>query len=397
MATQIAQGVYWVGVVDWALRNFHGHELSTHRGSTYNSYLILDEKKALVDTVWAPFTDEFIDGLSEVIDPAELDYVVVNHAEPDHSGGLPALMRLCPDATVVASKRGVESVSGHYHEDWNFKAVGTGEKISLGARELTFIEAPMLHWPDTMFTYLSGEAILMSNDGFGQHYASAFRFNDEVDQVELYEEALKYYANILTPYSGQVIKKIDEILEMNIPVSMIAPSHGVIWRKSPLQIVEKYQQWARQEPSRSAVILFDTMWHATRRMAEAIGEGLAARDVDFKAYYMPVSDRNDVLAEVFKAGAVIVGSPTLNNGIMPTIAPIMEDLKGLRFTNKVAAAFGSYGWSGEAVKRIEDHLAECKFDIAGEGVRAKWQPDRDALDSCRALAEKVAGALPAQP
>ncbi|MFA6133596.1 MAG: flavodoxin domain-containing protein [Phycisphaerae bacterium] len=395
MHQELAKGVYWIGVVDWDLRHFHGFELSTHRGSSYNAYLIVDEKTVLVDTVWSPFRQEFLANLREMIDPAKIDYVVANHSEPDHSGVLPDIMRLAPQATLIVSKRGMDSFPGHYHAPWNFRAVTTGERINIGSSELVFIEAPMLHWPDSMFTYLTGRNILMSNDAFGQHYAAAFRFNDQVDQAELYEEALKYYANILTPFSEQVGRKIAELTAMNLPIDIIAPSHGIIWRKDPLQIVEAYAEWARQKPTATAVIVYDSMWHATRRMAEAVGEGLAAEGVTYKLFHAAVSDRNDVLAEVFKAGAVIIGSPTLNRGLLPSVAPILEDLRGLRFKNKIGAAFGSYGWSGECVKQIEEHLARCQFPLAAPGVLAKWQPTASDLEACAALGRAVAAKLKA--
>jgi flavorubredoxin len=390
MSTELKKGVHWVGIVDWGIRHFHGYELSTHRGTTYNAYLIVDEKVALVDTVWGPFQEQFIENLRAVIDPAKIEFVVANHSEPDHSGSLPALMRLCPQATVVVSTRGAESLPGHYHQHWKLKPVQTGNTIRLGRDELVFIEATMLHWPDSMFTYLTGRNILMPNDAFGQHYATAFRFNDQVNETELNQEAIKYYANILTPYSKLVTKKIEEFVELDLPVEMIAPSHGVIWRKDPMQIVRKYQEWAAQKPDQSAVVLYDTMWEATRRMAEAIGAGLAAEGVPFKLFHMAVSDRNDVLTEVFKAKAVIIGSPTLNNGLLPAITPILEDLKGLKFQNKIGAAFGSYGWSGESVKQIEAHLAACNIPLAAEGVRAKWQPTAADLMNCETLGRKVA-------
>lgn len=387
--TMLKEGVYWVGVVDWALRHFHGHELSTHRGSSYNAYLIVDEKVVLVDTVWTPFQDQLIENIREIIDPAKIDIVVATHAEADHSGGLPAVIRHAPNATVIVSKRGRESVEGHYHQPWNFKVMQSGDKVNIGKHDLLFIEVPMLHWPDSMFTYLTGQNILMSNDSFGQHYATALRFNDEVDQEELYREALKYYANILTPYSGQVSKKIDELLALNLPLDMIAPSHGIIWRKDPLQIVKKYQEWAAQVPQKSAVIIYDTMWNGTRRMAEAIGDGLTAEGIPYKMFHMAVSDRNDVIAEVFKAKAIIIGSPTFNQGLLPSISPILEELKGLKFQNKVSAAFGAYGWSGEAVGLIEEILSRSKIPIVAESVRAKWQPKADDLARCRELGGKV--------
>jgi anaerobic nitric oxide reductase flavorubredoxin len=393
MVTELVKGVYWVGVVDWGIRHFHGHELSTHRGTTYNSYLIVDEKIALVDTVWGPFQEQILENIREVIDPAKIDVVVASHAEPDHSGGLPAVMRQTPEATVVVSPRGEESIEGHYHQPWKFKKVKTGEKISLGSCELVFVEAPMLHWPDSMFTYVTGKEILMPNDAFGQHYAASFRYNDQVSQEELYAEALKYYANILTPFSSLVTRKIEEVLALKLPVKMIAPSHGVIWRQDPLQIVKKYQEWAAQVPEKSAVILYDTMWEGTRRMAEAVGEGLAAEGVPNKIFAMAISDRNDAITEVFKAKAVIVGSPTLNQGLLPTITPILEDLRGLKFQRKIGAAFGSYGWSGESVKLIEEHLQRCKIPLAAQGVRAKWQPKAADLEECRKLGRAVAKAV----
>ena len=395
MIVELAKGVYWVGVTDWGLRHFHGYELSTHRGSSYNAYLILDDKNVLVDTVWGPFQEQLTQNIREVIDPARIDIVVANHSEMDHSGALPAVMRHASNATVVVSRRGRESVEGHFHQPWNFKAVQTGDRISIGNSELVFIEAPMLHWPDSMFTYLTGKNILMPNDAFGQHYATAFRFNDEVNQEELYEEAIKYYANILTPFSSMVLKKIDEVLALKLPVAMIAPSHGIIWRKDPLQIVKKYQQWAAQVPEKSAVIVYDSMWEGTRRMAEAIGEGMADEGIPYKAYYMPVSDRNDVVTEIFKARAIVIGSPTFNSGLLPTIMPILEDIKGLKFQNKIGAAFGCYGWSGESVKIIEEHLSRCQIPVVAEGVRAKWQPRPDDLVKCRELGRTLARAVKA--
>lgn len=393
MATELVKDIYWVGVTDWPLRLFHGHELSTHRGSTYNSYLISDEKVVVVDSVWGPYARDYINNIKEIIDPSKIDIIIANHSEVDHSGGLPALVEQSPNATVVVSERGRESIYGHYHQDWNFKTVKTGDRINIGKRDLVFIEAPMLHWPDSMFTYVTGDNILMPNDAFGQHYATAFRFNDEVDQEELYEEALKYYANILTPFSAMVKRKIDELLALNLPVDMIAPSHGVIWRKDPLQIVKKYQEWAAQVPQKSAIILYDTMWEGTRRMAEAIGSGLTEVGVLNKIYNVAVTDRNDLITEVFKTKAVIVGCPTFNNGLLPTIRPILEDLKGLRFQNKIGAAFGSYGWSGESVSIIEEHLKSCKIPLAVPGIKVKWQPGAEETAQCQEMGRQIARSI----
>ncbi len=395
MVVELKEGVYWVGVVDWNIKKFHGHEYSTHRGTTYNAYLIIDKKIALVDTVWGPYSSQMIENIKKIIDVGKIDYVIANHAEVDHSGGLPELMKLIPNATVVVSDKGRESIPKHYHQDWNFKVVKTGDSISLGENSLVFVTAPMLHWPDSMFTYLTGRNILMPNDAFGQHYASSGRFNDEVDMIEVYQEAIKFYANILTPFSDLVVRKIDEFKKLNIPVDIIAPSHGIIWRKDPLQIVNKYYEWASGGNDGSAVIIYDTMWNATEKMAQAIAEGLAKEGVKFKLFNMAVSDRNDVLTEVFKTRGIIIGSPVLNNGLLPTIMPILEDLKGLKFKNKVGAAFGSYGWSGENVKLIEENLEKAKIKILQEGIKFKWQPTEEELGKCvefgRSFAAKMKG------
>ncbi len=396
MVVELKEGVYWVGYVDWNIKKFHGHEYSTHRGTTYNAYLIVDEKVALVDTVYGPYAREMIDSIEEIINVKKIDYVIANHAEVDHSGALTELMRLIPDTTVVVSERGKESVYKHHHKHWNFKVVKTGDSISLGKNSLVFVSAPMLHWPDSMFTYLTGKNILMPNDAFGMHYASSARFNDEADMAEVYQEAMKFYANILTPLSELVIKKIDEFKKMNIPVDIIAPSHGIIWRKDPLQIVEKYYEWAQGKNDGSAVIIYDTMWHATEKMALAIAEGFGKEGVKHKLFHMAVCDRSDVIAEIFKARGIIIGSPTLNNGLLPTIKPILEDLKGLRFKNKIGAAFGSYGWSGENVKLIEENLEKARIPVAQEGLKIKWQPTKDELEKCvefgRAFAAKMRAA-----
>ncbi len=393
MVVELKDGVYWVGVVDWNIKKFHGHEYSTHRGTTYNCYLIVDEKVALVDTVWGPYSQQMIENIQKIIDIRKIDYVIANHAEVDHSGGLPELMKLIPDATVVVSEKGNESIFKHYHENWKFRVVKSGESISLGKNNLVFVAAPMLHWPDSMFTYLTGKNILMPNDAFGMHYASSGRFNDEVDMIEVYQEAIKFYANILTPFSDLVIRKIDEFKKLNVPVDIIAPSHGIIWRKDPLQIVNRYYEWATQKNDGSVVIIYDTMWNATEKMAKAIAEGLEMEGVKFKFFNMAVSDRNDVLTEIFNSKGIIIGSPTLNNGLLPTIKPILEDLKGLKFKNKVGAAFGSYGWSGENVKLIEENLEKARIKKMQDGIKIKWQPTKEELDQCVVFGRNFAKGL----
>ncbi|MFY9174283.1 MAG: anaerobic nitric oxide reductase flavorubredoxin [Peptococcia bacterium] len=381
MERKITEKVTWVGKIDWELRKFHGDEYSTHRGSSYNSYLIRDKKNVLIDTVWKPYDTEFVAQLKQNIDLHEIDYIILNHGEVDHSGALPELMREIPDTPIYCTANGVKSIKGQYHQDWNFVTVKTGDTLDIGDSTLTFIEAPMLHWPDTMFTYMSGENILFSNDGFGQHYASESLYNDTVDKFELETEALKYYANILTPFSSQVTKKINEILSLNLPLSMICPSHGVIWKDNPTQIIERYLQWADNYAENQITIVYDTMWNGTRRMAEAIAEGIgiAAPELTVKLYNSSRTDKTDIITEVFRSRAVLIGSPTVNNGLLYSIAGILELMRGLKMKNKAAAAFGSYGWSGESVILINELLSKAGFELIDEGFRTMWTPDEETL------------------
>lgn len=395
MSFKISDTVTWVGKIDWELKKFHGDEYSTHRGSSYNSYLIRDEKTVLIDTVWDPFSKEFITNLKREIDIQKIDYIVINHSEVDHSGALVDLMNEIPNTPIYCTKSGARILKGHYHQNWNFIEVKTGDTLDLGKNKLTFIEAPMLHWPDTMFTYLSGEDILFSNDGFGQHYASEFMYNDNVDQAELYQEALKYYANILTPFSKQVVSKIKEILNLNLPINMICPSHGIIWRNNPIQIVNKYLEWANEYQENQITIVYDSMWNATRIMAESIAEGITEnnREVTVKLINSAKSDKNDIVVESFKSKIVLIGSSTINNGILSSTASILEMLKGFRFKGKKAAAFGSYGWSGEATKIMTEELEKGGFEIINSGIKELWNPDEDALNRCRDFGKAIVEAL----
>jgi anaerobic nitric oxide reductase flavorubredoxin len=395
MPFTIKNNITWVGKVDWELRRFHGDEYSTHRGSTYNSYLVREGKTALIDTVWAPYAKEYVAGLEKIIDLKKIDYVIANHGEIDHSGSLPELMRHIPDTPIYCTANGVKSLKGHYHKEWNFKPVKTGDRLSLGSKELIFVEAPMLHWPDTMMCYLTGDNILFSNDAFGQHYATSGMFNDTADQDELFAECMKYYANILTPFSPLVIKKIREVLSLNLPVDMICPSHGVIWRNNPTQIVEKYLQWADAYQENQVTLVYDTMWSGTRAMAESIAAGIreSKNGVAVKLFNASKTDKNDIITEVFKSKAVGVGSPTINQGILRSIAALLEEMRGLKFKNKKAFAFGSYGWSGESVKIIQDGLKSAGFAVIGDGMKALWNPDKEAEAACVEFGRKVAGDL----
>lgn len=395
MSYKINEAVTWVGKKDWELRTFHGEEYSTHRGSSYNSYLIRDEKVALIDTVWLPFAKEFVTKLKREIDLNDIDYIIINHGEIDHSGALPELMREIPDTPIYCTKNAVKSLKGQFHQDWNFVEVKTGDKLSLGKRDLIFIEARMLHWPDSMFTYMTGDNILFSNDAFGQHYASEFMYNDEVDQAELYQESIKYYANILTPFSRFVVSKVDEFVKLNLPLDMICTSHGVIWRDNPMQIVEQYVKWAQDYQENQITIIYDTMWNGTKHMADAIASGIRQVDPDVtvKLMHTGITDKNDVLTEVFKSKAILVGSPTINGSVLNSIAGILDQIKGLSFKNKKGAAFGAYGWSGEGVKLISDHLAKAGFELVNDGLRVLWNPDQEAVEKCVDLGKEFAKSL----
>lgn len=384
-AKQITNKVTWVGKVDWELRKFHGDEYSTNKGSSYNSYLVRDEKVALIDTVWLPYDKEFVANLKREIDLQEIDYIIINHAEIDHSGALPELMREIPDTPIYCTNNGKRIMQGHFHEDWNFVTVRTGDTLDLGESQFIFVEAPMLHWPDTMFTYMTGENILFSNDAFGQHYATETLYNDKVDVCELEAEALKYYANILTPFSGLVTKKIKEVLELDLKVDLICTSHGVIWKEDPLQIVHKYLEWADAYQENQITIVYDTMWNSTRIMAESIAAGIQAEDpeVVVKLLNAAKTDKNDIVTEIFKSKAILAGSATINNRYLSAMGGLIEMVKGMKFKKKKAAAFGSYGWSGEAVKLLTEDLKVAGFEIVNDGHRTLWVPDSAEEDACQ--------------
>lgn len=395
MNIPVKSNVSWVGKIDWDLRKFHGNELSTHRGSTYNSYLIKEEKVALVDTVWGPFAKEFVRNLSSEIDLKKIDYIVANHGETDHSGALPELMRHTPNTPIYCTANGVKSLKGQYHEDWDFKVVKTGDRLSLGKKELIFIEAPMLHWPDSMFCYLTGDNILFSNDAFGEHLASESMFNDTVDYSELMVEAMKYYANILTPFSALVEKKIKDVLTLNLPVDIICTSHGVIWRNNAKQIVETYLKWANKYKENQITIMFDTMWSGTRVMAEWIAKGITEADksVTVKIFNIGNSDKNDVITEVFKSKGILFGSPTINKGVLTSVASMLDELRGLAFKDKNAATFGCYGWSGESVQIMNDRLKAAGFNVVDDGLKLLWNPDDTGRKSCFDYGKSLAGKL----
>ena len=396
MAKHITPRVSWVGKVDWELTRFHGDEYSTHRGSSYNSYLVRDEKVALIDTVWQPYDREFVSRLKQEIDLSEIDYIIMQHNEVDHSGALPELMREIPDTPIYCTKKGEAIIRGHYHQDWNFVNVKTGDTLSLGQTTLTFVEATMLHWPDTMFTYMDQDGgILFSNDGFGQHFATESLFNDTVEQAALMYEAEKYYANILNLYSPMVTKKIQQILSMQLPLAMICPSHGVIWKNRPEQIVEKYLAWANAYQENQVTLVYDTMWQSTRKMAEAIADGIreVLPETTVVVKNIARDDKNDIITEIFRSRAILVGSPTINNGISFATAGILEMAAGLKFKQKKAAAFGSYGWGGGSVKIINARLQEAGFELVNDGISKLWVPDQTSIEDCKEYGREFAKAL----
>lgn len=392
MAIHVKNNVTWVGQRDWEVRDFHGTEYKTFSGSSYNSYLIREEKNVLIDTVDHKFSREFVQNLRTQINLEDIDYIVINHAEEDHAGALTELMSYIPNTPIYCSANAIDSINGHHHHpEWNFNVVKTGDTLEIGNdKKLIFIETPMLHWPDSMMSYLTGDAILFSNDGFGQHYCDEHLFNDEVDQIELFEQCRRYYANILTPFSRLVTPKINEILSFNLPLDMIATSHGVVWRDNPTQIVELYLKWAKDYQEDRITIFYDTMSHNTRMMADAIAQGISEIDpnVLVKSYNVAKSDKNEIITSAFRSKGVLVGSSTMNNVMMPKIAAMLEEMTGLRFRNKKAAAFGSYGWTGGAVDRIQTRLMDAGFETS-ISLKNKWRPDIDAQEVCREYGREI--------
>jgi len=390
-ATRISEHVWWVGAIDWGIRDFHGY--STHRGSTYNAYLIVGDRVTLIDTVKRPFLEEMMARIASVVEPEKIDTIVSNHAEMDHSGSLPdTLARIQPER-VFASTMGVKALRDHFHLDRGITALKDGETLDLGGLDLTVLETRMLHWPDSMMTYLGADELLFSQDGFGMHLATSTRFADEIREEILYEEAAKYYANILLPYSPLIRKLLDRVRDLGVPFSVIAPDHGPIWRKDLEKLPQWYALWAEQAPAEKAVIVFDTMWQSTALMARAVHEGLAEGGVESRLMPLGASHRSDVATEILDAGALLVGSPTINNQMFPTVADVLCYLKGLKPQNLVGQAFGSFGWSGEAVGLVKAELDAMKIEPVGEPIKVKYVPDEDALRACRALGSQTAAAL----
>ncbi len=388
---KIAEGIYSVGCRDWDIRDFHGY--STDEGTTYNAFLVQGEKNILIDTVKSGFGEEMLDNISRILDPKKIDAVISNHTEMDHSGTIPLVMhKIGEDKPLYCSKMGAKNLKSHYKKDYNYQVVGSGETVTLGNRTFSFLETRMLHWPDSMFTYMPDEKILFSSDAFGQHYAGDKFFDDEIGE-EIMPHARKYYANILLHFSPLVQALLADVAKMNLDIRMICPDHGIIWRKDPAKIITAYDRWSRQAPAKKALVIFDSMWESTAKMARAITSGIESEDVHVRLMNTRKWHRSDIMTEVLDAGALAVGSPTLNNGIFPVIADVMTYIKGLRPQNKIAAAFGSYGWSGEAVKILNKEFEEMKWDMVSDGVKVLYVPDASDLARCFDLGAVLAKTL----
>ncbi|MDW7733017.1 MAG: FprA family A-type flavoprotein [Methanolobus sp.] len=388
---ELAEGIYWVGVVDWNLRDFHGYE--TPKGGTYNAYLVVDEKIALIDTVKAPFAGEMIKRISRIVDPSKIDYVISNHVEMDHSSSISTVMEIAPKAKLFASSKGKTGLCEYYKEegfeDWDLQVVGTGDELSLGKRTLMFIEATMLHWPDSMQTYVKEDKILFSNDAFGQHVATSKRFDDEAEDVM--EDAAIYYANILLPFSSQVLKYMGKLGELGIGTDvMIAPAHGVIWRKDPAKVIAGYARWAKGENFPKVLVLYDTMWNSTEMMAKEIVEGARAAGVEVRLRHLRKNDWSMTMKEVMESPVIAIGSPTMNNKMFYTVSGFLTYMTGLRPRDKKFFLFGSYGWGGGAVKGMEKEMESSRFELAEESLQVKFRPFQEDLAECRAVGQRLA-------
>lgn len=388
-AVKVREDLFWVGAIDWNVRNFHGY--STVRGTTYNAFLLLDEKITLFDTVKRGFEEELLKRISSVINPEKIDYLVINHIEPDHAGAFVRVVQAIKPEKIFLTRNARLGILAHFHqESFPFEEVKTGFEVRTGKRTLKFIETPMIHWPDSMMTYIPEEKTLISQDAFGAHYASSGRFDDDVDTCELIQEAAKYYANIVYPYSPQVNKLLQTVKEMNLEIEMICPDHGVIWRKNPDKIVALYEKWSSYVCDPMVLIIYDTMWKSTEKMAYAVMEGVFEESVEVKLCKLSVADWTELMSDVLQSRGLVLGSPTLNNGLLPTVSGFLTYMKGLRPRGKVGAAFGSYGWSGEAVKLLNQYLQEIQAEVVHDGIRVKYVPDEKVLSDCVELGRKVA-------
>lgn len=395
----ICEDVYWVGAVDWECRNFHGY-MTAPTGTTYNAFLIKDEKVALFDSVKATHGDEMLCRLSHVVKPEDVDYLIVNHVEMDHSGALPDLVARTKPEKILTSPMGEKAMRAHFDcADWPIEVVKTGSSVSLGKHTLQFLETRMLHWPDNMATFIPESGVLISSDGFGQNWATSERFADEVDHAMVQKQLDRYYANIVLPFSPIAQKVIETIEAMKLDVRYICPDHGLMFRtpEDVKWVIDRYKELAVQKQKKKAVLVFDTMWHSTEHMAQAIADGLMEHGISVKLMNLHVFDHSDVMEEVWDAAVVLVGSPTHNNGMLPKVADMLTYMKGLKPKGKIGGAFGSYGWSGEAVKDITGWLTAMDMELPVDPVRIQYVPKHEQLKACvemgRALGKAVADKL----
>ena len=382
---EVKPDIYWVGSIDWNIRNFHGY--STRRGTTYNAYLIMDKKITLVDTVKHYLFDEMIARIKEIVDPSKIDYIISNHVEMDHSGSIPKLLEICPNATIITSTRGEKGLRSHFKKELNFKVVNSGDTLNIGKRTLHFVHIPMVHWPDSMVTYIPVDKLLLPNDAFGQHIASEERYDDEIEWGILKEEATKYYANIVMPYGDQVQKALETIGGLDI--DMIAPSHGIIWRSLIPNIVEEYTKWANYETENKALIVYDSMWGSTEKIAFALAEGIEETGIPVNIRNLKNTDISDIITEVISSKFILLGSPTMNNTMLPSMGGFLTYLKGLRPRNRIGLVFGSYGWGGQAVGEIEKILKELQWNLPISSVKLNYIPNQNDLKNAKIVGKKL--------
>jgi flavorubredoxin len=372
----LAENIYYVGYKDWKLRDFHG--FATARGVTYNAYLIVDEKVCLVDLVKNTFADELLSRVSAILPPEKIDYIVVHHVENDHASALPRVMEKAPGAKIIITAAGAKEAERLYGK-YNYNIVKEGDKLALGQNTLQFVALPMLHWPDSMATYLREKKILFSNDAFGQHICSSNPFDDANNLAAVMEEAQNYYANILMPYSKLIGGALGKA--QGLAIEMIAPSHGVIWRSHIKDIMDKYAFWGQGKAKDKVLVVYDSMWGATERMAKAMWEGAAKAGVDARLYKSVPTENSRIVAELLDAAGALFGSPTLNYGMMPSIGGLLIYLKGLKPAGRLAATFGTYGWSGGAQKDMEELLQKAGM-LLEPALTLNWAPSADDLAKC---------------
>ncbi|MCL6638464.1 MAG: FprA family A-type flavoprotein [Firmicutes bacterium] len=386
---EIKPGIYWVGGIDWDLRYFHGYV--TPRGSSYNAYLIADEKVVLVDTVKYYLFDEMVNRIKKVTDLSRIDYLVVNHVEMDHSSGIPLLMEIAPQIKIVTSPNGKKGLQRHYKKDWDYIVVGSGDELNIGSRTLKFVHTPMVHWPDSMVSYIPEEKLLLPNDAFGQHIACAARFDDEVGWDIVHEEAAKYYANIVYPYGDQVNKALDIVTQL--PIDMIGPSHGVVWRSHLPEIIRAYRRWAGYDSDRKALIVYDTMWGSTQKIARALKDGLEDAGVPVTMRFLQTSHISEIVPDVLLSRAVLIGTPTLNNGMLPSMGAFLTYIKGLRPRKKIGFAFGSYGWGGQGAREVAAAIQAMGWEMPHDLINIQYNPDDAELENAREAGRRLAESI----